>query len=46
MYERYEHSARGPVEARARYSNHRRFQVETSEERARLAGEASPPSVE
>jgi hypothetical protein len=46
MYERYEHSARGPVEARARYSNHRRFQVETSEERARLAGETPAPSEE
>jgi hypothetical protein len=43
MYERYEHERRGHVEARARYANHRRFQVETSEERARLAGEGSPP---
>jgi len=42
MYERYEHSERGPVEARARYSNYRRFQVETSEERARVAGEEVP----
>jgi hypothetical protein len=46
MYERYEHEARGHVEARARYSNHRRFRVETSEERARLPEEERPPSVE
>ena len=38
MYERYEHERRGHVEARARYTNLRRFQVETSEEGARLGG--------
>jgi hypothetical protein len=43
MYERCEQSYGSPVEARARYSNHRRFQVETSEERARLAGEKAKP---
>ena len=46
MYERYELSAHGPVEARARYSDHRRFRVETSEDRARLAGETPAPSEE
>jgi len=42
MYERYDHEALGHVEARAHYANYRRFRVETSEERARLAGESAP----